>query len=121
MPCPSKRKSVGLRDTCPALAGGPAIRPLATVTGVGPGAVEPCRDRESTIWQRRFWEHQIRGQEDFNQHVDYIHWDPAKHGHVPRVADESYSTFHRYIHAGIYPENWGGGETPRFNPEHFSE
>lgn len=79
------------------------------------------KHRESTLWQRRFWEHQIRGQEDFNRHVDYIHWNPVKHGHVRHVADWPYSTFHRYVHAGIYPENWGGSDIQRFNPEDFGE
>ena len=66
------------------------------------------KHRESTIWQRRFWEHQIRDQMDFNRHVDYIHFNPVNHGHVTRVADWPYSTFHRYVRDGIYPENWTG-------------
>jgi putative transposase len=68
------------------------------------------KHRESTIWQRRFWEHQIRDPNDFNRHVDYLHWNPVKHGHVTRVGDWPYSTFHRYVAEGLYPANWGGGE-----------
>ncbi|MEQ1741204.1 MAG: transposase [Candidatus Nitrotoga sp.] len=44
------------------------------------------KHRESTIWQRRFWEHPIRDENDFARHVDYIHFNPVKHGHVQRAA-----------------------------------
>jgi putative transposase len=80
-----------------------------------------AKHRESTVWQRRFWEHQIRDQDDFNRHVEYIHWNPVKHGHVTRVIDWPYSTFHRYVRAGVYPENWCSGEIPQFDQEHFGE
>jgi putative transposase len=76
-----------------------------------------AKHRESTIWQRRFWEHQIRGQEDFDRHVDYIHWNPVKHGHVPRVADWPYSTFHVTSMPGYTPRTGAAvkppGSTPR--------
>lgn len=65
--------------------------------------------RERGIWQRRFWEHCLRDQEDFNRHVDYIHWNPVKHGWVQRVRDWPHSSFHRYVQAGIYPLDWLGG------------
>lgn len=64
------------------------------------------KHREGTIWQRRFWEHQIRDEVDFQRHVDYIHYNPVKHALVKRVSDWPYSTFHRYVHQGIYPSNW---------------
>jgi putative transposase len=64
---------------------------------------------ERGIWQRRFWEHLIRDDIDFQRHVDYIHYNPVKHGHVKRVVDWPYSTFHRYVEQGIYPDDWGGG------------
>jgi len=67
------------------------------------------KHRESTIWQRRFWEHQIRDGRDFERHLDYIHFNPLKHGHVERVADWPYSTFHRYVRAGVYAPDWCGG------------
>ncbi len=66
------------------------------------------KHRESAIWQRRFWEHQIRDQKDFNQHMDYIYYNPVKHGYVPQVIDWPYSTFHRDVKKGLYPSNWGG-------------
>jgi hypothetical protein len=61
-----------------------------------------CAQTQITLWQRRFWEYQTRNQKDFNPHLDYIHWDPVKHGHVARVADWPYSTFHWYVAKGIY-------------------
>ena len=66
--------------------------------------------RERGIWQRRFWEHLLRDQNDFNRHVDYIHWNPVKHGWAKRVSDWPYSSFHRYVEQGVYPENWGNHE-----------
>jgi putative transposase len=57
------------------------------------------------LWQRRFWEHLLQDQEDFN--VDYIHWDPVKHGWVTRVADWLHSSFHDDVARGIYPATWG--------------
>ena len=65
--------------------------------------------RESTIWQRRFWEHQIRDEEGYRAYMDYIHYNPVKHGYVKRALDWPHSTFHRYVKSGIYPEYWGGG------------
>lgn len=65
---------------------------------------------ERGIWQRRFWEHANRNDEDYARHIDYIHYNPAKHGHVTRVADWPYSTFHRWAAAGAYPADWGGGD-----------
>ncbi|MES2352898.1 MAG: transposase [Pseudomonadota bacterium] len=67
------------------------------------------KHRESTLWQRRFWEHQLRDDDDFIRHVDYIHFNPVKHGYAKRVADWRYSTFHRYVRDGIYASDWGGG------------
>ncbi len=64
------------------------------------------KHRESTLWQRRFWEHQIRDQNDFNRHLDYIHYNPVKHGLCKRPNQWPYSTLHRYIKAAKYPEDW---------------
>ena len=65
---------------------------------------------ERGIWQRRFWEHCIRDEEDYTRHVDYIHWNPVKHGYVRRVSDWPHSSFHRYVAVGVYALDWGGGE-----------
>lgn len=63
---------------------------------------------ETSLWQRRYWEHCIRDEQDFIRHMDYIHWNPVKHGLVQRVDEWPYSTFHRYVARGIYPPDWGG-------------
>jgi putative transposase len=60
------------------------------------------------LWQRRFWEHTIRDEGDFERHVDYIHFNPVKHSFVQRVRDWPYSSFHRYVKEGILPDDWAG-------------
>jgi putative transposase len=60
------------------------------------------------VWQRRFWEHTIRNESDFERHVDYIHFNPVKHGLVARVGDWPHSSFHRYVRQGLLPEDWAG-------------
>jgi putative transposase len=50
---------------------------------------------EQPIWQRRFWEHLIRNDEDFRRHVDYIHYNPVKHGLVRNASEWPYSSFGR--------------------------
>jgi putative transposase len=64
--------------------------------------------REKDIWQRRYWEHAIRDDADFERHVDYIHYNPVKHGLVPRVADWPFSSYHRYVVQGLLPCDWAG-------------
>ncbi|MDD2862610.1 MAG: transposase [Acidiphilium sp.] len=64
--------------------------------------------RERGIWQRRFWEHTIRDDADYAAHVDYIHFNPVKHGLVAGVADWPYSSFHRAVAMGQYPVDWAG-------------
>jgi putative transposase len=65
--------------------------------------------RELTIWQRRFWEHWIRDEDDLNRHIDYIHFNPVKHGVVDRVYKWNDSSFHDYVKAGFYDPSWGQG------------
>ncbi len=67
---------------------------------------------ERGIWQRRFWEHLIRDESDLNAHIDYIHWNPVKHGWVQRVADWPHSSFHQYVERGIYTADWGDSPGP---------
>ena len=66
--------------------------------------------RESTLWQRRFWEHQIRDDRDYQVHGDYVHFNPVKHGHVGRAIDWPYSSFHRCVREGAYVPDWGVGQ-----------
>jgi putative transposase len=65
------------------------------------------KKRERGIWQRRYWEHQIKDEWDFEKHADYIHYNPVKHDYVKRPADWPFSTFHRYVQTGVLPEHWG--------------
>lgn len=65
--------------------------------------------RERGIWQRRYWEHQIRDEGDLQQHIDYIHFNPVKHGHVTRAVDWPYSTIHKYVQEGLLAPDWAGG------------
>jgi putative transposase len=62
---------------------------------------------ERGIWQRRFWEHLIRDDEDYQGHVDYIHWNLVKHGWVVQVKDWPYSSFHTFVRRNIYAKDWG--------------
>jgi putative transposase len=57
--------------------------------------------KEQSIWQRRFWEHQIRDEEDFANHLEYIHYNPVKHGLLKAPKDWEDSSFHHYVAAGI--------------------
>ncbi len=67
--------------------------------------------RERGLWQRRYWEHQIRDENDFERHVDYIHYNPVMHGYVSRPIDWPFSTFHGYVQRGRLPANWANGIT----------
>jgi len=69
---------------------------------------------ERGIWQRRFWEHAIRGEVDYVRHMDYVHFNPVKHGHVTFARNWPYSTFHRLVKAGLYPPDWGAGDVEDF-------
>jgi len=62
---------------------------------------------ERGIWQRRYWEHTLRDEDDFRRHIDYVHYNPVKHGLVTRPADWRHSSIHRYIREGILPSDWG--------------
>jgi len=64
--------------------------------------------REKGTWQRRYWEHAVRNDADFERHVNYIHYNPVKHGLVARVAEWPFSTFHRYVAQGMLPADWAG-------------
>ena len=64
------------------------------------------RKVERGIRQRRFWEHTIRNDRDYAAHVDYVHINPYKHGLVQHVADWPYSSFHRFVAEGVYPQDW---------------
>jgi putative transposase len=63
---------------------------------------------EYDLWQRRFWEHWLRDEADFGRHVDYIHYNPVKHGHADRPAAWPWSSIHRHIETGVLSPDWAG-------------
>lgn len=83
---------------------------------IGPGETRNesrLKRGEAAIWQRRFWEHTIENQEDLEMHLDYIHYNPIKHGYVKRAIDWQWSSFQRYVIEGVYDINWIGGDEGR--------
>lgn len=72
-----------------------------------------CAKQYGTLWQHRFWEHLIRGERDFRQHMDYLHANPVKHGLVNAAIDWRWSSFHRWVRHGVYPPDWAGSGVAR--------
>lgn len=75
--------------------------------------------QEAAIWQRRFWELTIDSEDDFENHFDYIHYNPVKHGLAERAVDWEWSSFHRYVKEGFYDADWVGGDEGRFKGFEF--
>ncbi len=71
------------------------------------------KDDNAFLWQRRFWDHIVRDGQDFNRHLDYIHFKPVKHEYVHRPADYPWSSLGEYIDNGKYASNWGTVGTPK--------
>jgi putative transposase len=65
------------------------------------------RHRESDVWHRRFWEHAIEDEDDFENHLNYIHYNPVKHGLVACPHLWPHSSFARWVRSGLYPGDWG--------------
>ncbi len=74
---------------------------------------------ERGIWQRRFWEHVIRDELDYERHINYIHFNPVKHGYCKKAEEWQYSSIHRFIKKGIYTKGWG--EDLNFSDIEFGE
>jgi putative transposase len=74
---------------------------------------------ERGIWQRRFWEHTIRDENDFERHCHYIHYNPVKHGHVVAARQWPYSSFQRFVKLGVYPLDWA--ERQQIEGDKFGE
>nr|VFJ50645.1 MAG: putative transposase [Candidatus Kentron sp. FM]VFJ50810.1 MAG: putative transposase [Candidatus Kentron sp. FM]VFK10356.1 MAG: putative transposase [Candidatus Kentron sp. FM] len=74
-----------------------------------PNAARQNKNQQA-LWQHRFWEHTIRDDVDLARHMDYIHYNPVKHGYVSAPVQWPYSSFHRHVAAGVYPADWGSGE-----------
>jgi len=71
--------------------------------------VSRVKRREGSVWQRRFWEHQIRDELDYRMHCDYIHYNPVKHGLTCAPKDWLHSSFKKFVSAGYYEDGWGQG------------
>ena len=65
---------------------------------------------ERPVWQRRFWEHAISDAEDWRRHMDYIHYNPVKHGLASRPGDWRWSSFGSAVARGWYEKSWGACE-----------
>lgn len=70
------------------------------------------------LWQYRFWDHIIRDQDDLNRHIDYVHFNPVKHGYVADPKDWEWSSFRDFLGRGMYQENWGVSEQLRFDGDY---
>ncbi len=66
--------------------------------------------REKGIFQRRYWEHTITSEEELNNQINYIHYNPVKHALVNQVKDWQYSSFHKFVKQGLYENDWGSIE-----------
>jgi len=67
------------------------------------GIDKPANNRgERIIWQRRFWEHLLRDEEDWSKHMDHIHHNAVKHGYVRSPEHWSHSSFGEMLKEGLY-------------------
>ena len=89
-----KRKFTYLLHQNPAFSNGEAV------------SHSRMKNRESTIWQRRYYEHTIRNQKDFQMHLDYIHYNPVKHAYVKSAGEWEYGSFQKYVDMGWYDRGW---------------
>ncbi len=71
--------------------------------------------QDEKVWQRRYWEHAIRDERDWRNHMDYIHYNPVKHGYASSAAEWRWSSFSRWVEKGVYRGDWGATE-----PSHIS-
>ncbi len=92
------------------------IKALFTKRWLAQGASEAAQsasrvaERRRGVWQRRFWEHTIRDELDFERHLDYIHYNPVKHKLVTCPSHWRWSSFHRWVKLGQYEANWACGD-----------
>ena len=71
------------------------------------------RSGEGSLWQKRFYDHVIRDEDDLVRHLDYVHYNPVKHGYVPRPLDYALSSFAQWAKRGMYAMDWGNAEPER--------
>ena len=84
------------------------LRFTKRIAGLKPGDTK----LPTSCWQRRFWDHIIRDQDDLQRHLDYIHYNPVKHGLAKSPSDYAYSSFQVYVEKGAYNLAWGAEEIP---------
>jgi putative transposase len=72
---------------------------------------------QGRIWQSRFWDHIIRNEKDLNCHIDYIHYNPVKHGLTKSPFEYRYTSIHEYQKNGYYQKDWGIAEIPHIKGE----
>ena len=86
------------------------------------GTSSPSRvaRKQQAVWQHRFWDHIIRNQDDMNRHLDYIHFNPMKHGLAARPVDYPYSSYSDFVSKGYYQPDWGSRE-PEWGDTVFGE
>ena len=70
-------------------------------------SVSRAKHRESDIWQRRFWEHTIRDEDEFDRLFDYIHFNPVKHKCATCPHRWKATSFHKWVRLGVLDKNWG--------------
>jgi putative transposase len=87
-----------------------------------PPSVSRQNQGERGVWQRRYWEHTVRDEEELKRCVDYVHWNPKKHGYVTNVRDWPWSSFHRHVALGEYDIDWGADDpTPGYDAPEWGE
>jgi len=74
---------------------------------------------EKPVWQKRYWEHAIRDDNDWRRHLDYVHFNPVKHGYVTHPSEWPYSSFHRCVEKGWYAIDWGRTDMPDLKEMEF--
>jgi putative transposase len=83
------------------------------------GAEQPVsqsrqENRRRSVWQRRFWEHLVADETELEAYVEYIHYNPVKHGYATAPIAWRWTTFHRWAERGAYAPDWGRTQTPSF-------
>ena len=71
-----------------------------------------CGFRSGRTWHNRYWDHIIRDQEDMNRHLDYIHYNPERHGLVTSAMEYPHSSFRQFVDNGLYDSTWGIVDSP---------
>jgi putative transposase len=67
------------------------------------------------FWQKRFWDHVIRDDKDFENHLHYIHFNPVKHGYIKDPRDWQDSSYIEWEKRGLYPAAFDWDEPRNFD------